>query len=304
MTRLRTRPQVATRLDAFAVAIMLLCCACWGLQQVASKVALTQGMPPLMQALLRSMLAGPLLLLWFWLRQGRAGVLQLVRRDGTIWPGLLTAGLFAVEFIALFYGVRLTSASHSVIILFSGGFFTALGAHFLVPGERLRAVNWAGLVLAFLGVAVTVGGGAGGSVPGDLLVLASAVAWGLTTVVVKASPALAAAAPEKVLSYQVIGSFPVLLAVAALGGELRLPQASALAWVSVIYQGVVVVFASYLTWFWLITRYPAGRIAAFSFLSPLFGVIAAWLLLGEALAPNLLLGLVCTTAGLRLVNSG
>ncbi len=305
-TRLRPRPAAATRLDALAVAILLLCCACWGVQQVASKVALSQGMPPVLQALLRSVVAGPLLLLWFWLRRGRAGLRSLLARDGTLWPGLLTAALFAVEFIALFYGVRLTSASHAVIILFSGGFFTALGTHLLVPGEQLRLVNLAGLVLAFLGVVVTMSGGSAGSASllGDLLVLAAAANWGLTTVVVKASPALAAATPEKVLAYQVIGSFPILLVTAALGGELRVPAATPLAWASVAYQGVVIVFATYLTWFWLITRYPAGRIAAFSFLTPLFGVVAAALLLGEPLTPMLLLGLACTAVGLRLVNRG
>ncbi len=296
----------AARLDALAVGVMLLLCACWGVQQIASKVALTQGMPPLLQALLRSAVAGPLLLAWFAARQGRAGLAALLARDGTLWAGLLTSVLFALEFILLFRGVQLTSASRAVVLLFSGAFFTAIGAHLLVPGERLRPVNAAGLVLAFLGVAATMGNGSagGGSLRGDAMVLGAAAAWGFTTVVVKASRRLSMAPPEKVLAYQLFGSVPILLAAAWAWGELRMPDASALAWASVTYQCVVVAFASYLTWYWLVGRYPAGRLAAFSFLTPLLGVVAAWLLLGEPLTPMLLFGLACVGAGLRLVNRG
>ena len=296
--------RLVNRLDAVAVGVMVLLCAVWGVQQVASKVALTQGMPPALQALLRSMVAGPLLLGWIGLRQGRAGLRGLFARDGTLGAGLLTAVLFALEFLFLFQGVRLTSASRAVVLLFSGGLFTALGCHVLIPAERLRAVNATGLVLAFAGVVVTMANGAGGgSLAGDACVLGAAAAWGFTTVAVKASPALARASAAKVLAYQLFGSIPILLLSAWFAGDLAVPHASALAWASLGFQCVVVAFASYLTWFWLVSRYPAGRLAAFSFLTPLLGVIAAWALLGEPLTPLLLLGLLLVGAGLRLVNS-
>lgn len=281
---------------------MTLLCLVWGVQQVASKVALSQGIPPLLQALIRSMVSGPLVVAWLGLRQGRGGLESLFRRDGTLWPGLLTAVMFAFEFVFLFEGMRLTTASHAVVVLYTAAFFTAIGGHFLIPGERLRRVNAAGLIVAFAGLAAAIGIGKDGSVPGDLLVLAAAAAWGLTTVVVKRSPALMRCAPEKVLAYQAIGSIPVLFAVGWWGGELHAEHATRLAWLSLAYQSVVVAFASYLTWIWLIGRYPAGRLAAFSFLTPLFGVLSAALLLGEPVTPWLLLGLACVGLGLRLVN--
>ncbi len=167
---------------------MLLLCALWGVQQVASKVALTQGVPPTLQALLRSLVAGPLVVAWLGLRRGRAGLAALVARDGTLWPGLLAAVLFGVEFILLFEGIKRSSASRAVVILYTAAFFTAMGAHLLIPGERLRPINALGLVLAFAGVAATIGGGGGGeSLVGDVLVLGAAATWGLTTVVVKRS---------------------------------------------------------------------------------------------------------------------
>ncbi len=296
-------PLQRQRLDALAVGVMLVLCLLWGVQQVASKVALSQGIPPILQAVLRSMLAGPLLLAWIMLRNGRAGLRELVAADGSAWPGLLSGLIFAVEFILLFSGVRLTSASHAIVLLFTGGFFTAAGTHLLVPGERLGPVQAVGLVLAFGGVVLTVGQGGGtATVTGDVLVLGSAMLWGATTVLVKANGALRRCTAEKVLAYQLFGALPLLAAAAFGAGELRVPDASALAWWSLLYQGAVVAFASYLTWFWLIARYPAGRLSAFSFLSPLFGVVAAGVLLREPITPALLASLVLVCLGLWLVN--
>lgn len=298
----QTRP-AASRVDALAVGLMILLCLVWGVQQVAGKVALSQGIPPILQALLRSAVAGALVVAWLAVRQGRRGLASLFAPDGTFWPGSLAAVLFAFEFVFLFEGIKLSSASRAVVILYTAAFFTALGAHVLLPNERLRPINALGLALAFAGVAATIGGGgSGASLLGDLLVLGAAALWGCTTVVVKASRALMASPAEKVLAYQLLGSIPVLLIAAWWEGELIVPHATALAWLSLLYQCVVVTFASYLTWFWLISRYPAGRLAAFSFLTPLFGVLAAALLLGEPVTPMLLIGLICVGVGLRLVN--
>ncbi len=296
-------PVQRTRLDVLAVSVMLVLCSLWGIQQVASKVALSQGIPPILQAVLRSMLAGPLLLLWIAFRTGRPGLLRLFASDGSVWPGLLSGLIFAVEFILLFTGVQRTSASHAVVLLFTGGFFTAAGAHLLLPNERLRAAQAAGLVLAFIGAAITVGQGAGpATLGGDLLILACAACWGLTTVLVKANPALRACPAEKVLAYQLFGALPILAVAALLAGEVHVPTATPLAWASLVFQGAVIAFASYLAWFWLIARYPVGRLAAFSLLTPLFGVAAAALLLGDPVTPMLLAALLLVCAGLWLVN--
>lgn len=284
---------------------MVTLCAVWGVQQVASKVALGQGVPPITQALLRSLIAGPLLLIWLTIRGGKPALRTLVARDGSLGSGLLIATGFALEFILLFEGVLRTPASRSVVLLYTAAFFTAIGTHFLVPGERLRPLNVLGFMLAFAGVAATIGsrGGQGvASLSGDLLVLGAAAAWGLTTVAVKASPALARISAEKVLAYQVLGAIPILLVVTLLTGEPIIPTATPLAWLLLLYQAAGVTFASYLTWFWLIARYPAGRLAAFGFLTPIFGVLAAAMLIGEPIPPSLMLGLVGVGIGLILVN--
>jgi len=296
-------PPARTRLDALGIGLVLLLCALWGVQQVASKVALTQGMPPFFQAVMRSAIAGPLLVAFLFVRRGPAGLRMLGAADGTLWPGLLSGLLFGIEFLALFPGVLLTSASRAVVLLFSGAFFTAICTHWFIPGERLRAVQWGGLLLAFTGVAATMIHGADepGSLAGDALVLVAAASWGGTTVLVKGT-VLARVASEKVLAYQLFGALPLLLAAAWFMGELTVPTASEVAWMSLGYQAVVVAFASYLTWFWLVARYPAGRLSAFTFLTPLLGVVAAWAILGETPTPYLGVGLLCVCGGLVLVN--
>ena len=287
------------RLDGLAVGVMLLLCTLWGAQQVVTKIAISDGMPPLLQATARSAVAGALLVGWTALR---GGLRSLVARDRSWAPGALVGVLFAGEFLCLFPGVQLTSASRAVVLLYTAPFFTAIGTHWLVPAERMRPVHGVGLLLAFAGMAVTMTDAvAGGSLLGDALMLGAAAAWGLTTVVIKAS-ALAQVPAERVLAYQLLGSLPILLVTTAMTGQLVWPHASPRAWAAVGYQCVIVAFASYLTWMWLITRYPAGRLAAFTFLTPLLGVVAAWALLGDPLTPRLLLGLGCVGAGLVLVN--
>ena len=292
------------RLDAFAVCVMLLLCSLWAVQQVASKVALSDGMPPVFQAVARSAISGTLLLAWLSARQGRAGLRRLFEHDGSLWPGLASGLLFAAEFTCLFIGLSLTTASRAVVLLYTSVLFTAAGAHWFIPGERLRPLHAAGLALAFAGVAVTLGrSGGAGSLLGDALVLGAAVTWGATTVLVKASPALGRAMPEKVLAYQLFGALPPLIVAAWVAGELPgLPAATPLAWASLVYQGVVVSFATYLAWFWLIARYPAGRLASFTFITPLLGVIAAWALLAEPFTPSLLTGVALVSAGVWLAN--
>jgi drug/metabolite transporter (DMT)-like permease len=71
---------------------------------------------------------------------------------------------------------------------------------------------------------------------------------------------------------------------------------------SLFYQAVIVTFASYLLWFWLLTRYPATKVQAFVFLSPLFGTLFAHGLLGEPLTASLLGGLAGVALGLALLN--
>jgi len=72
---------------------------------------------------------------------------------------------------------------------------------------------------------------------------------------------------------------------------------------SLFYQCIIVAFLSYLAWFVFVSRFPVSLLHAFSFFTPVFGVIfSGMLILGEALSPNLILALILVSLGMLLVN--
>jgi drug/metabolite transporter (DMT)-like permease len=292
-------------LDPLAIAGLLLCAALWGLNQTASKVAVAE-IPPLLQAALRS--AGAAVLLGAWSAWRR---LPLRPREGapaTLVPGLAAGALFALEFGCIFVGLQYTSASRMVVFIYLAPFFVALGMPFIAPGERLRGLQLAGLLIAFAGVATAFGesfAATGSAGPrqwwGDALGVAAASLWAGTTLTIRAT-SLGSAPAEQTLMYQLVVSMLLLGAAAGVAGEHWPAQASALAWGSLAFQTVVVTFASYLLWFWLVRHYPATQISSFTLLTPIFGLAAGVGLLGEPLTPRLVLALVAVSGGIALVS--
>ena len=145
------------------------------------------------------------------------------RHGGTLAVGIFAGAIFAVEFIALYIGIGLTTASRGVVFLYGAPFWVALGTHFLVPGDRLTRAKAIGLGVAFGGLVLAFADGlrapAGpDALLGDLLCLVGGALWAATTVLVKAS-ALRAAPPALVLQYQLVVSAPLLLLASPLLGE-------------------------------------------------------------------------------------
>lgn len=287
---------VAAHLDLVAVFSLLLCCALWGLNQVAIKLVLPE-LPALVQLSVRSGVALALLLGWM-----RWRGLPWSWRDGTAWPGLLAGALFALEFGLAFVGLQYTTAARAVVFINTSPFVVALMLALLVPSERLSLLQVGGLVLAFASIALAFGESASGQAwLGDLMILAAAALWGLTTVTIRLS-SLRHAPPEVTLAYQ-LGVAAVMSPLAAWWSGAAWPlHWSAMAVGSLFYQGVIVTFASYLLWFGLLKRYPATKVQAFVFLTPVFGMLGAGALLGEPITPALLLALLGVGVGLVLLN--
>lgn len=277
--------------------MMVVLCISWGFNQVAVKLALPD-IPPLIQATVRSIGALAVILAWARLR----GV-AMTGRDGTLVAGLVCGTLFALEFILIYRALVWTTASRAALFLYTAPFFVALGARWLLPGERLAASQWIGLALSFLGLVVAFG------VPspdpyalvGDVMMVGAGAAWGATTLVIKGS-ALAKAPAEKTLAWQLAVSVPIIGLAALLVGERmdHMPGAVALSWLG--YQTFWVVSLTFAIWFALVKRYSASRLAAFTFLTPLFGVAAGHLVMGDPLTPGFLVAVALVVTGLVLVN--
>lgn len=285
-------------LDANAFSLMLLLTALWGFQQVAIKLT-APDVSLVMQAGLRSVIATLLLLAWASFRRT-----PLFGRDGTLGAGIAAGLLFGGEFVFIYAGLEYTAASRMVVFIYLAPVFTALGLHWRVPGEKLARRQWAGVLVAFAGIALAFGDGfaaARASSLGDAFGIAAAALWAATTVLIRAS-SLASISATKTLFYQLAVSAPMLLLASLLMGERGIVALTPVALASLAYQGVIVAFASYLVWFWLLRRYLAARLSVFSFLTPLFGVLFGVAILGEPLTPTFAGAALLVGAGIVLVN--
>src|SRR5256885_8568560 len=165
-------------LSAGAVALMLMLCLSWGFNQVSVKLALPD-IPPMLQATIRS--AGALIVLML---IARLRGVKMFERDGTLVAGLFVGLIFGVEFVLIYRGLLLTSASRAAGFLYTAPFFVAFGSYIFLD-ERLRASQWAGLAFCFAGVAIAIGGPQpdvdANVLLGDFMVVGGGALWAAST---------------------------------------------------------------------------------------------------------------------------
>lgn len=287
--------------DTQAFGLMLLVCISLGLQQVLLKMT-AADISPLFQIALRSGVGAALI-----------AAVMIVRREtltiaNGIWkPGLLVGLLFALEYLFLGEGLRLTSAAHAVVLLYTAPLFAALGLHVLVPSERLTAIQWGGIGVAFAGIAIAflvrgeaMHGDLHAMLVGDVLCLLAGAAWGATTVVVRGSR-LAALPAKQTLLYQLLTAFVTLSVVAFLMGQAQINW-NGMVVGSFAFQAVIVSFAVFLVWFQLLRIYRASQLGSLSFMTPIFGVILGAVILGEPIETSFVVGTVFVIAGIMIVN--
>ncbi|MCS4246304.1 DMT family transporter [Pseudomonas sp. BIGb0164] len=288
-------------LDKTATVMMVVVCAIWGLQQVAIKVA-AQDVSPMLQIALRSGVAAVMVGLLLTLRRYRE------KCHWQTWRGGVVVGvLFAVEYIAVSVGLSYTSAAHMVIFLYTAPLFAAIGLHLRFASERLSRLQWLGILIAFIGIAIafyTPGKPGDGWVTpqrmGDALGVVGAIAWGATTLSIRCSRLTDAPAPLT-LFYQLAGACIILGLVALVTGQTRF-HLSGIAFASLAFQTVVFSFLSLLVWFWLLSRYLGSRLGVLSFLTPLFGVAFGVWLLSEPLESTFVLGSLLVLVGIVVVS--
>ena len=277
---------------------MVLLTALWGFQQVTIKL-IAADVSLVMQAAIRSIVATALLLVW-----ARAHRMALFERDGTLVAGVAAGLLFALEFVFIYGGLGYTNASRMSVFVYLAPPLTALGLHFFVAGERLGMLQWTGVLVAFLGLALAFAEGFYSEMntwAGDLCGFAAAVLWAATTVLIRASR-LARASATKTLLYQLGVSAVVLLLASWLLGEKGVSAVNGPVLASLAYQALIVAFGSYLAWFWLLTRYLAARLSILTFLTPLFGMLFGVAFLSEPLSAYFALAALLIAAGIALVN--
>lgn len=286
------------RIDAFGATILIIFSAMLGLNQVLVKLV-NAGMGPLFQAGLRSACAVLPVVIFATLMRRR-----LSFSDGSFRPGLICGILFAAEFMLLFQALEYTSVSRASILFYTMPVWVAVGAHYLIPGETLTRAKIAGLVLAVIGVVLALGRN---DVPateralqGDLMCLLAASFWAAIALIARTTD-LRKSSPEMQLTYQLLVSAPIMLLAAFWTGDI-IRELTPVHIGIFAFQTLGIVGVGFLTWFWILSIYPASGMASFGFLAPVFGVIFGWLILGETITPTVVAALVLVGLGIVLVN--
>ena len=272
-------------------------CLVWGFQQVAMK-GVAADMAPIMQLAVRFGAASIFFGIWVLLREGSRALL-----DGTLGSGVLLGLLFALEFIFMGQSLLHTTAAHTIVFLYTAPIFTALGLRVL-PEEHLSRLQWAGIGVAFLGIAVAFLGFDGRSavelLVGDVLALLAGVSWGFSNVVLRRGR-IGGASTAKTVFYQVATAAILLGVFAAATGQTGY-RPSTLMIAGLIFQTLIISMVSYVVWFWLLRHYLTSRLVLLSLLTPLFGVMFGAVLLADPVSLRFALGAALVLMGVLIVN--
>ncbi len=282
------------------VLVLVLLSILWGGNVVTIKVS-NQGIPPILAAAVRSVVATLLLSLY-----ARTQSQRVFFPWKDLGHGIAIGFLFGAEFLLLYWGTEFTNASRAIIFLYTSPLWVALGAHFLLSYEQLNRIKSIGLCLAFLGLVSVFASKSATLGPfhivGDLMEVGAGFLWAATTLYIKRFIWDRPITHFQTLFAQLLFSIPVLVVGSLLLESNKTVNLPPLVVSAVIYQSIVVAFFSYLLWFWMIHRYQVSRLAAFTFLAPLFGVVMSGLFLKETLTFQLWVGFVLVSAGIYLVN--
>ncbi|MBI1930181.1 DMT family transporter [Candidatus Poribacteria bacterium] len=280
------------------IALVMLLALLWGGNSVSIKIGL-QGIPPLALAGLRFLLGLAAITAWSLSQR-----IQMRMNRGELLPLVCLSAIFLMQIIALNVGTRFTLASHSTILVTTYPFFTALFAHFWVPGERLTLRKTVGICIAFSGVLLTFAKhlqpGTHDFLLGDLIVLTSGCLLGLRTVVTKRL--VQSIHPYRLLVWLMILSLPCFFGLSFFLEKGASYHFSASGVAAICYQGLVVAGFCFVAWTSVLERYSPSKLVVLFFTTPLFGVLLSHLLLGDEISPSLIAGAGFVAGGIYLVN--
>ena len=286
-------------LDSKAILAILILTLLWGFNYSAIKYS-NQGISPVFASAIRSLIASICGAIYC-LRKGE----KLFHTDIRLFHGIVVGLLFGLEFACIYFGMLYTDSARSVVFVYLSPFVVAVGAHFFLKGDRLTPLKTLGLMTAFVGILFVFYGKPKTAKPnmliGDLLEITAGILWGATTLYIKRFMA-GKVQPIHTFLYQLFFSIPILFGVSLILEPNWIYRIDPLILTSIFYQSVIVAFISYLIWFKLIHQYSVSRLSAFTFFTPIFGVLSGILFLGEEFTFSLMVGLPMVSVGIFVVN--
>ena len=216
---------------------------------------------------------------------------------------LAQTAIFAVSQALLFVALTMTSAGRAAILFNMQPFFTLLLLPLVLAGERVTARRWTGTGIAFGGVALVLAerGLGGGSLTGDVLSLVAALGWTGNIILNKRMPGHFNAVA--MVFWNCVGAIPLFALLTLVFEADAVWKMTVPAVAGILYLGVVAATLGFALVAWLTRTYSASRVNVFVFLSPVFGVLIGWAVLGETMSGLQALGALAVAAGILVVTT-
>jgi drug/metabolite transporter (DMT)-like permease len=222
-------------------------------------------------------------------------------------PRFIACGLIghALHVGIVFWGISLSTAFSSALVLTSGPLFT-LAILVLAGAERLRASQVAGTLVAMAGIALFLSDKFAGGLHagfGDLMLLVAASLFSLYTVL--ARPLVERYGPLIVLAYTLLFGAPLMIVISApsmLAADLG--RLTPMVWFGLFWAIVLSSVGGWLVWAWVNHVRGIARSAPLMYLPPPIAGLVAWLTLGEQFTWLKIAGACITMAGVAWAQFG
>jgi drug/metabolite transporter (DMT)-like permease len=243
----------------------------------------------------------------FLLLTGRA-LIPIARADAI---RLVLIGVIGITImnLAMINGQKLLPAALASLIVTSNPIHTTLISR-LLGGEPLTGRKIGGIMLAFFGFLIVLlfGSGKGADLSADhvkgmLIVALAPFSWAFYTVLSK--PLLTRYPPVHVAAYtSIAGSIGFMIVPFARPGTVeRIGDLTAWGWAAALFATLLAFVVSYVLWYRGLRVLTPSQTAVYIYLVPVFGLLSAWLILGETITAYLVLGGATILAGVVLTNS-
>jgi len=279
------------------IAVVLLLALFWGGNAVFLKVSL-RDLPPLAAAGFRFSLGMFVIVLW-----AISHKIRLMPQKGEFLPLLFLSAMFTMQIGLFNLGTKFTYASHATTLINTHPFFTAIMAHFFIPGDELNIRKTLGLLVAFGGVFIIFRGNLDLELSylfGDLLVLISGFLLGSLNVLTKRL--VQSINSYRLLTWQMLPSLPIFFGLSLFFEGTENYHFSYPALSAILYQGLFVGGFCFITWTLILKRHSPSKLAVFFFATPLFGVLLSIIFLHEPMTWNLAFGAAFVALGIYIVN--
>lgn len=281
---------------------LLLVAVFWGGTFIAGRV-ISRGIDPFSAAFFRFAIASIFLL---YLSRRSDGTLPVPRKHQLV--PLILLGLTGVVLYNFFFfkGLKLIEAGRASVIVAQNPIFIALLSAYFFK-ERLTATRIFAVCISVCGAIIVITKGNvlalfhSGFGLGELYIVGCVASW--VTYSLLGKTVMKSLSPVLSVTYSVLIGTVLLFPPAVAEGVLRnclsysLPQ-----WLSLFYMGFFGTVIGFIWFYEGIEKIGPMRAGLFINFVPISGILLGFLILGEPLTPSLLIGVMCVSSGLYLMN--